>query len=324
MRRAVLVLWLLGWACALPVAAQEAGVEWETPPSLDGQPAAGAGPAPAAAAPAPAPAPAPAKVCHPEPPWETVWGVAGIHLFAAGPKVAPNGETFHPYHSLDLDFNVWILRSQGLYLFSESRFWNERPENGVTNAKDSFLGFSKREFDMDFGAAWNYVGPLEARFEGYTYNNLNRGSSSIIPTGLLDGFVMENRYYLSEEYAGLGRAGFDVTRADFASVGYYVTKDLLGNNGQRFHPGLFLRAYLTCDLWDWPAYVFGDVKYIAEQSFQPKLLLYDLGLAVRPFRDWERFSALKSWEIRLGVENTADLQEGSVLNLWYGAIRIIF
>jgi hypothetical protein len=355
MRRAVLVLWLLGWVWVLPVAAQEARagggpptapvcevtLGWEpAPPDVPAAPEKAPGiafvlglePQPdAQPAPAPTPAPdakAPAAACEPghaePPPWELVWGVAGVRVFAAGPKEAPNGQTYHPYHSLDLDFNIWILRSQGLYLFSESRFWNERPENGVTNAKDSFLGFSKREFDMNFGAAWNYWGFLEARAYGYTDNNLNRGTSPVLPKGLNDGFVMENRYYLSPEYANLGRAGYDITRANFVSIGYYASKDLVGNDGQTFNPGLLLRAYLTYDLWDWPAYAFADVSYISERSMQPKLLLYDLGLALRPFRDWPRFSALKTWEIRLGAENTADFQEHDVQNLWYGSIRIIF
>jgi hypothetical protein len=321
MRRAVLVVWLLVWAAAFPVCAQEAEVEWEVPP---------ASPAGQAAATAPAPVPevtaSPTdKVCGAEPPaWQIVWGVAGIDVFPAGPRVAPNGHEYHPYHSLDLDFNIWVWRSQGLYLFSDARFWNEKPEYGVTNSRDTFLGFSKREFDMVFGPAWNYAGSWEARCFGYTFNNLNRGNDPVKPAGLLDGFGMENRYYLSQEYARLGRAGFDITRADFLSVGYYITKEMVDNDGRLFKPGLMLRAYLTCDLWDWPAYAFGDVTYIGEQSLQPKLLLYDVGVAVRPLAPWESLKAWKNWEIRLGVENSADLQEGSVLNLWYAALRVIF
>src|SRR5262249_52743224 len=160
-----------------PVAAQEAEVEWEAPPIyLGGRAAPVAGPVrvPEVQA-STTEKPAPAE----PPPWETVWGVAGIHLFAAGPRVAPNGHAYHPYHSLDLDFNIWVWRSQGLYLFSDARFWNEKPEYHVTNAKDTFLGFSKREFDMVFGPAWNYAGPWEARCFGYTFNNLNRGNNPV-------------------------------------------------------------------------------------------------------------------------------------------------
>jgi hypothetical protein len=247
-----------------------------------------------------------------------------VRVFAAGPKVAPNGQEYHPSFSIDLDFNTWVWRGQGLYLFGDIRFWNERPEYGVTNGKDSGLGFSKRQFDLVGGPAWNYAGPWEARLYGYTLNNLNRGLNPVTPNGLNDGFAVENRYYLSREYARLGHAGFDVARADFLSAGYYLTKDWVGNDGKMFHPGLMLRAYLTRDLWDWPAYAFGDVTYLSEQPLRPKLLLFDVGVAARPFKNSQTFSTWRNWEFRLGVENTADLPLRSVLNLWYGAVRVIF
>ncbi len=58
--------------------------------------------------------------------------------------------------------------------------------------------------------------------------------------------------------------------------------------------------------------------YISENTLQPKLLLFDLGLAVRPFP----FS--RQWEFRLGAENTADFQVNNVQDLWYGSVRFIF
>jgi hypothetical protein len=204
------------------------------------------------------------------------------------------------------------------------RFWGERPEYNVTNGKDSGLGFSKRQFDLVGGPAWNYCGAWEGRLYGYTYNNLNRGMYEIQPSGFNDGFVLENRYYLTQEYAKLGQKGFDVTRADFLSVGYYITKDLVGNDGKSFKPGLMLRAYLTQGLGKLPAYVYGDITYIGERSMHAKQLLFDVGIAARPFEYWERFRALQNWEFRLGVENTADFQTDSVQNLWYATIRIIF
>jgi hypothetical protein len=322
MYRAVLVAYLFGLVGAMPLSAQEAA--FRSGAALPNSPAGQAGPdtGPVLAS----ETPASTEVGRAEPlPWETVWGVAGVRVFAAGPKEAPNGVKYHPFHSLDLDFNLWVCRSHGLYLFADSRFWNERSEYDVTNGKDSgALGFSKREFDLVFGAAWNYAGPWEARCYGYTLNNLNRGLNLVTPYGLNDGFGIENRYYLSKEYARVGRAGFDVARADFLSIGYYPSKDMVGNDGQEFKPGLMLRASLTHDLWNWPAYAFGDVTYISERSLQPKLLVYDLGLAARPFSAWERLSAWRNCEIRLGVENTADFQAGNVLNLWYLSLRAVF
>jgi hypothetical protein len=266
----------------------------------------GPGPAPAAAGP------------DQVQPWQTVWGVGGLRVFADGPKVAPNGQAYHPSFSLDLDANCWVWRSQGLYLFGDGRFWCERPEYGVTNARDGGLGFSKRQFDITGGPAWNYAGPWEARVFGYSFNNLNRGKDLVTPFGVNDGFGVENRYYLSPEYAKLGQPGFDVARATFLSVGYYPTKQMVGNDGQLFKPGLLLRAYLTYDLGSWPAYAFGDATFISERSLQAKLLLFDVGLAARPFSSW------RQWEFRLGVENTADFQVGNVFNLWYASLRYVF
>jgi hypothetical protein len=64
--------------------------------------------------------------------------------------------------------------------------------------------------------------------------------------------------------------------------------------------------------------VFGDVTYISERSFRPKLLLFDVGVAGRPLSSWQQ------WELRLGAENTADLQEQNVQTLWYVAARYVF
>jgi hypothetical protein len=305
MRRGVAVV-LLGWLGAMPLFAQEtqdAGTTSATAPdaaaSQDGDSA-------------------PEEVCPFEPPWHTVWGLAALRIIPDGPKVAPNGEKFHPNFSMDLDFNIWIWPSHRLYAFADIRLWGEKSEYTVTNGRDGWLGTSKREFDLSGGFAWNYLGPWEARAFGYTLNNLNRGQSPVTPSGFNDGFGLENRYYLTPEYARLGQTGFDVSRADFVSIGYYPSKDMVGNDGQSFKPGLLLRASLTYDLWDWPVYLFGDAQYISERSFKPKLLLFDMGVAARPFRSWQQ------WEFRLGAENTADFQVDNVFNLWYASVRFVF
>ncbi len=251
-------------------------------------------------------------------PWQTAWGLVGLRAIPDGPREAPNGEKYHPNFSIDLDFNFWMWRSQGLYLFTDASLWGEKNEYEVTNGHDGFVGTSKREFDLSGGVAWNYAENLEARAFGYTDNNLNRGTSLVSPKGFTDGFGMENRYYLASEYSKLGQTGFDVARATFLSVGYFPSKVMVGNGGQLFDPGLMLRAYLTCDLWDWPCYGFADVTYISERSFQPKLLLFDVGLAARPF------SCCPQFEFRLGVDSTGDFQEHTVQNLWYASARLIF
>ena len=153
---------------------------------------------------------------------------------------------------------------------------------------------------------------------GYSLNNLNRGLSPLVPSGIDDGSGVENRYYLSPEYAKLGQTGFDVAKATFLSVGYYPSKNMTGNDGQAFQPGLLLRGYLTYDLPHVSSYAFADGSFISERSLQPKLFLFDVGLAARPFPSFQQC------EFRLGAENTADLQVGNVQSLWYASFRFVF
>jgi hypothetical protein len=315
MRRAVVTALLFGWAGAMPLSAEEtAASNIDLPVSPISQLCAGA------ALPCPeAPVPTCAEACPPEAvPWQTVWGVVGLRGIFDGPKIAPNGEEYHPNFSIDLDFNFWLWRSQGLYVFADARFWGEKPEDGVTNERDGFVGTSKRQFDLSGGAAWNYAGSWELRGFGYSESNLNRGTSNIIPSGVVDGSGVENRYYLSPEYTKLGQSGFDVTQASFLSIGYYPSKTMVGNDGQPFTPGLLLRAYLTCNLWELPAYAYADTQYIGEHGVEAKLLLFDVGLAARPF------SACRQCEFRIGAENTADLQVRDLYSLWYASVRFIF
>ncbi len=316
MLRVVILASLLGLLGAAPLSAEEPAAQESV---LVGRPDAPISPLPGTVLPAPAPAAsATESVLTATPAWQTAWGLVALRFIPEGPKTAPNGQLYHPNFSLDLNFNFWIWRSQRVYMFSDVRLWGERGENGVTNGNDGALGTSKRQFDLDGGVAWNYAGHWEARAFGYTYNNLNRGSNLLTPVGFADGFGMENRYYLSSMYDRLGETGFDVARATFLSIGYYPSKNMVGNDGHSFRPGLLLRAYLTYDLWDWPCYLYGDFQYIGERSFQSRLFLFDVGAAARPFRAWQQ------WEFRLGVENTADFHVHDVQNLWYGAIRFIY
>jgi hypothetical protein len=266
----------------------------------------------------PAPATANAASANATPEWQTAWGLVGLRAIPADLRVAPNGLEYHPNFSLDLNFNIWIWRTQGLYLFADARLWGQKNEFGVTNANDGIFATSKREFDLSGGAAWNYAGPWELRAFGYSYSNLNRGDNPVTPAGFSDGFGLENRYYLSREYASLGQAGFDVTKASFLSFGYLPSKVMVGNDGQQFEPGMTLRAYLTYDVRNWPCYLFADAQYISERSFEPRLLLFDVGVAVRPFHNYQQ------WEFRVGTENTADVQAHKLNNLWYLSLRFIY
>jgi hypothetical protein len=244
--------------------------------------------------------------------WTPVWGFVEFRGMAVGSRIAPNGQSYDPCGSLDLDLNIGLLPDKKLYLFGDSRFWLQEATPGVTNSKQGQFDFSKREYDMTVGAAWNYTGPFELRFFGYSYNNMNRGSSPIQPTGFLDGVGVENRYYFMAEDK------YDVAKLDFLSVGYLPSKELIGADGNAFKPGLFARAYLTYDLNILHSYLYADGQFFAESGFRPRLFDVDVGLAARPF---ER---LRHLELQLGTENTVDFDVPHPRTLLYGGVRVVF
>jgi hypothetical protein len=239
-----------------------------------------------------------------------VWGIADIDGYT-GQRMAPNGVIFHPDYGVNLDFNIWLCPELGLYLFDQSAFWM-----GTTHE----LNFTKREFDMNIGVAWNWYGQFEARAYGYSYNNLNRGVNLANPYGYNDGFAMENRYYLNPIYKALGTSDYDQARATFLSIGWMPTKSLTGADGDTFHPGLFARAYLTCNLVKECAYAYADVTFYTQQepSFAGKLLDSDTGVAVRPCHQIPRL------EFRVGCLDIYDVQVGNARPVGYFSIRYIF
>jgi hypothetical protein len=248
-----------------------------------------------------------------------VWGVLGIRGYAFGQQVAPNGLEFNPLFSLDVDLNIWLWRQERLYAFADTRFWGQKAGLGVTNPSQGIFDFSKREFDLDLGVAWNYSGAFEARALAYSFNNLNRGSSAAFPSGYADGVGLENRFYFGGSYADLGLPGFDVSRANFVSLGYYPTKDMVDCAGNDFRPGPFGRAYVTVDLVDsGRGYFYLDTQLIGTRAFAAKLLQIDGGMAIRPF------CGAPFLEFRIGSEDRYDLQYRETETSVYLAVRIAF
>ena len=247
-----------------------------------------------------------------------VWGVAGFRGYGLGDHIAPNGLEFKALFSLELDFNFWIWRSQGVYAFAETQFWAQRAAPGVTNSSQGAFDFSKREFDLTGGAAWNYYGRFEARVFAYSYNNLNRGDSSSHPTGYNDGVGLENRYYLNGVYDALGTEAYDVDRATFVSLGYYPTKDMVDSRGDVFQPGPFAQAHLTRDLLGQRCYLYGNFEFIADQSCTPELFKVDAGVASRPFDAFPRL------EFRIGSDDDIDLHNKDAEYGVYGGVRFTY
>lgn len=247
-----------------------------------------------------------------------VFGVVGIRGFADGNRMAPNGFDFTPIGDLAMNFNLWLCRAHHFYGFLDGDFWLQKAAPGITNSRQGALDFSKREFDMDLGLAWNYWGAQELRFSAYSLNNLNRGKYKAKPWGFADGTILENRWYLGGEYDRLGTTDYDIVRANFLSAGYYLSKELVDNTGERFKPGPMLRAYLTKNIPLRHAYLFTDTRLTGNRSFELALLLEDFGVAFRPFSRADRL------EFRLGGLVVADTQNGEADTSFYGQVRLVY
>jgi hypothetical protein len=247
-----------------------------------------------------------------------VFGVVGLAAYPLADKIAPNGVEYTPIFSLDFHANLWLSPSQGVYALADTVFWGQKAAPGITNRSQGPFDFSKREFDLSAGLAWNFARRWEARAFAYSLNNLNRGTSVTAPAGYADGVGVENRYYLSDTYDALGTAEFDLARATFVGLGYYPTKELVDNQGRPFKPGPFARAYLTLDLAGDRAYLYADAGLIGTHAGRPKLLQGDAGAAVRPFGEAPR------WEFRAGARGSYDLGESDLERELYVAVRFIY
>jgi hypothetical protein len=63
---------------------------------------------------------------------------------------------FNPLVALGADLNLGLLPAKKLYLFLDSDLWVQHSAVGAPVT-------SQREFDADFGLAWNYFDALELR-----------------------------------------------------------------------------------------------------------------------------------------------------------------
>lgn len=247
---------------------------------------------------------------EPAPPPRT-WGVGSVDLLPVGHKMAPNGVPYDPLFSLGLLVNVALTPRREVYVFAKSRFWAEKPGDGVTNGRQGWLDFSKRQLDLDAGAAWSFWGPLEARAFLYSENNLNRGQFAGRPSGFKDGFGVEGRCYLPG-------TDFDRGLYRYLALGYYPTKTQVGEDGRGFAPGLYAAANVAYDVVPGRLYGYLEGEYVSRQGFVPKLLVLDPGVAWRP---WERYDA---FELRLGVASRVDVEAGYTRAFLYGSVRVVW
>jgi len=265
--------------------------------------------------PPPQPASQPAEPCPPpdhRPLWPELWGYIDTPGYIAGNRMAPNGVPYDPFFGLNFDFNIGLLPHKQLYFFAENQFWTQKPGAGITNPSQGQFDFSKREYDLDLGLAWNYFSTLELRVEAYALNNLNRGTSLSSPYGFQDGVGLENRFYFG------GANPYDLGKLCFVSLGYYPSKSLVAGDGTSFKPGFFGQLYVTYDLPTIRSYLYFDGQFTCEQVVNPRLLEFNGGLAVRPFESFQNL------EFRLGYDIIGDVKADTGRGLLYGSIRLDF
>ncbi len=244
-------------------------------------------------------------------PNERVWGIAGMHFYGYGPgeKEAPNGVRYHPYFSFDLLINVALVQDRSVYLYADTRFWGESNKDHVAQSN---YDFSKREYDLTPGIAWNYLDRFEARAFAYSYNNLNRGNSLVTPSGYNDGVGLENRYYFQG-------TDFDRGIYNFIGFGYYPSKNMVGLDGNLFTPAAFLSFSGNVDIIRKNRlYAYATGELITRRPLVAKLFHLDAGLAGRPFTSYPNL------EFRIGGEHNYDLELGVWLPMWYFGVRYAF
>ena len=238
-----------------------------------------------------------------------VWGFSGGNFYYGGTRMAPNGLSYFPLATGDLDLNIGLLPDKKLYIFVTTDFWLQR---ATAYQSHGSFDFTKREYDVDVGLAWNYWGAFELRAFGFALNNLNRGTSTLLPSGYNDGGGVENRYYFPTDDI------YDIPRQSFLSIGYLPGKSVTGGDGVTFTPGLFARSYLSRDLHVFHSYVYADASLMCESDLGARLLTMDVGIAARPF------TVMENLEFRLGATDTYDVKPAVNRGMGYLGIRFIF
>ncbi len=239
------------------------------------------------------------------------WGDIDMPFSFDGEHMAPNGVKFKTLFAAKLDVNYELMPDKELYIFTDTTLWAEHSAAGVTNKAQGGLDFSKREYDLDYGLAWNPAERFELRGSAYAMSNLNRGNSLADSSGGDNGGKVELRRYFGDADP------YDVGRLSFLSIGD-MAGHLIGFNGQQFHPGLFARAYATYDIPAIRSYIYADGRFTAQDAVTPRLLELDGGLAIRPFMDHPHF------EVRLGDDVIKDVRDSTVINTVYGSLRLNF
>ncbi|MSR30684.1 MAG: hypothetical protein EXR99_04180 [Gemmataceae bacterium] len=239
-----------------------------------------------------------------EPPLPWVWGGIGFRAIPTGQKMAPNGVFYKPVFSIDLELNIALCDLRTVYLFSATRFWGQKAGENITNSSQGDFDFSKRQFDLSGGLAWNYWHNWEARAFVYSYNNLNRGTSLAFPDGYNDGVGISNRWYYFDD--------------NFFGVGYLPTKELIGNDGSDFKPSWFMESNIWVPIVGQKCQGYWASSLIAQRPGEARLFYNDVGVATRVCKKCPQL------EFRTGSEITTDLVIGKTYALYYLGVFVPF
>lgn len=244
--------------------------------------------------------------------WREVWGYLAVQGYAPGDRMAPNGVVFDPRFRSDLNLNLSLLPRKKLYVFLETEFWMQRSSPATIDDNQVVYNFSKREFHINTGFAWNAFDRLELRVSAEALDNLNRGNSKTTASGNTDGAQFEARYYFGSSNV------YDVGQLNFVGIGYNPSHDLIGGDGFEFEPGLFAQVYATYSIPALRSYLYGHATLIEQENDSLRLVTFDAGIATRPFKH------VQNLEFRLGNEVTADIEASTTRDLIYGAIRAYY
>jgi len=176
---------------------------------------------------------------------DSIWGELGFGFYpGAGQKAAPNGVLYDPMFRLLTNLN---LGTSDRYMFADSVYYTEKPQPGVTtNKSQGKFDFTKRQYDFNIGGAfalpWERT---ELRFWAYSQSNINRGTSTVRPSGYKDGFATGLRFYFDDEL-----------RSDnYVALGYFFTKELVDTAGDAYKPSFLIDLHASSPWYErWRIY----------------------------------------------------------------------
>jgi hypothetical protein len=120
---------------------------------------------------------------------------SSIHniIYLTGQRIGPNLLSYEPVVGLDIHHEIFLagtVRDPKLSLFANMDFWFARKAGvGYLNSHDG-LGATKRELLLSYGVQYYTAKKTRLYLEVHGYNNLNRGTSTTLPQGFRDGFIL--------------------------------------------------------------------------------------------------------------------------------------